>query len=80
MNRSTEYLEASQVDSLPQGHLTPEGYDAAQEHLELCESCRARIESTIGPKRPFRPRLSFARLTDLIRFGPARSGIKRKYA
>jgi serine/threonine protein kinase len=51
MNLSTECLEASQVDSLLQGHLTPEEYEAAQEHLELCETCRARVESTIGPKQ-----------------------------
>ena len=51
MNLSTECLEASQVDSLLQGNLTPEEYEAAQEHLELCETCRTRIESTIGPKQ-----------------------------
>ena len=51
MNLSTECLAASQVDSLLQGNLTPEEYEAAQEHLELCETCRARIESTIGPKQ-----------------------------
>jgi serine/threonine protein kinase len=51
MNLSTECLEASQVDSLLQGHLTPEEYEVAQEHLELCETCRSRVESTIGPKQ-----------------------------
>ena len=51
MNLSTECLAASQVDSLLQGNLTPEEYEAAQEHLERCETCRARIESTIGPKQ-----------------------------
>lgn len=51
MNLSTECLAASQVDSLLQGNLPPEEYEAAQEHLELCETCRARIESTIGPKQ-----------------------------
>ena len=51
MNLSTECLEASQVDSLLQGNLTPEEYESAQDHLELCESCRARVEATIGPEQ-----------------------------
>ncbi len=51
MNLSTECLEASQVDSLLQGNLTPEEYEAAQDHLELCETCRARVEATIGPEQ-----------------------------
>ena len=51
MKLSTECLEASQVDSLLQGNLTPEEYEAAQEHLELCETCRARVEATIGPEQ-----------------------------
>lgn len=49
MNLSTECLEISQVESLLQGNLTPEEYEAAQEHLEHCETCRARVEATIGP-------------------------------
>ena len=51
MNLSTECLQASQVDSLLQGNLTPEEYESAQDHLELCESCRARVEATIGPEQ-----------------------------
>ncbi len=51
MNLSTECLEASRVDSLLQGILTPEEYQAAQIHLEQCETCRARIESAIGPEQ-----------------------------
>jgi serine/threonine protein kinase len=49
MNLSTECLDVSQVDSLLQGNLTPEEYGAAQDHLEQCETCRARVEATIGP-------------------------------
>jgi hypothetical protein len=49
MKLSTECLEASQVDSLLLGNLTPEEYEAAQNHLELCEPCRTRVEATIGP-------------------------------
>ncbi len=51
MKLSTECLEASQVDSLLQGNLTPEECESAQDHLELCESCRARVEATIGPEQ-----------------------------
>ncbi len=51
MKLSTECLEASQVDSLLQGNLTPEEYESAQDHLELCETCRARVEATIGPEQ-----------------------------
>ncbi len=49
MNLSTECLEEPQVDSLLQGNLTPEEFEAAQNHLELCETCRALVEATIGP-------------------------------
>ncbi len=51
MSLFTECLEASQVDSLLHGNLTPEEYEAAQNHLEQCETCRAGIESTIGPQQ-----------------------------
>ncbi len=51
MKLSTECLEASQVDSLLLGNLTPEEYEAAQNHLELCEPCRTRVEATIGPEQ-----------------------------
>lgn len=51
MKLSAECLEASQVDSLLQGNLTPEEYESAQNHLELCETCRARVEATIGPEQ-----------------------------
>ncbi len=44
MNLSTECLEVSQVDSLLQGDLAPEEYEAAEEHLEYCETCRARVK------------------------------------
>ncbi len=47
---STECLEISQVESLLQGNLTPEEYEAAQEHLEHCKTCRDRVEATIGPE------------------------------
>lgn len=49
MNLSADCLETSQIDSLLRGHLTPEEYDAVQNHLELCDTCRARVEATIGP-------------------------------
>ncbi len=49
MSLCTECLEASQVDSLLHGNLTPEEYEAAQNHLEKCEKCRARIESNDCP-------------------------------
>ena len=51
MNLSSECLEASQVDSLLQGNLTPEEHESAQNHLELCETCRTRVEATIGPEQ-----------------------------
>ena len=51
MKLSTECLEASQVDSLLQGNLTPEEYAVAQDHLEQCKTCRARVEATIGPEQ-----------------------------
>ena len=31
--------------------MTPEECESAQDHLELCESCRARVEATIGPEQ-----------------------------
>jgi serine/threonine protein kinase len=49
MSLSTECLGVSQVESLLQGNLTPEEHEAAQDHLEHCETCRARVEATIGP-------------------------------
>jgi|GEM_PF-2581941 len=51
MNLSTECLEAAQVDLLLQGNLTPPEYATAQEHLEDCEQCRARVEENIGPEQ-----------------------------
>jgi len=51
MNLSTECLEAAQVELLLQGNLTPPEYATAQEHLEVCEQCRARVEETIGPEQ-----------------------------
>ncbi len=51
MNLSTECLEASQVDSLLLGNLTPKEYEAAQDHLERCKTCRSRVEATIGPEQ-----------------------------
>ncbi|MBL8817262.1 MAG: protein kinase [Planctomyces sp.] len=51
MKPSTECLEASQVDSLLLGNLTPEEYQAVQDHLESCETCRTRVETTIGPEQ-----------------------------
>ena len=50
MNLSTACLDASQVESLLHGNLTLEESEAAQNHVEQCEACRARVESTIGPQ------------------------------
>lgn len=49
MKLSMECLEAAQVDTLLQGNLTPEEFEATQDHLERCEKCRTRVEATIGP-------------------------------
>jgi len=51
MKLSTECLKAAQVELLLQGNLNPHEYATAQEHLEDCESCRKRVEETIGPEQ-----------------------------
>ncbi len=51
MNLTSECLEAAQVELLLQGNLTPPEYATAQEHLEACEQCRARVEEKIGPEQ-----------------------------
>jgi len=51
MKLSTECLEVAQVELLLQGNLNPHEYATAQEHLEICEPCRKRVEETIGPEQ-----------------------------
>lgn len=51
MKPSTGCLEASQVDALQLRNLGPEEYESAQNHLELCETCRDRVEAAIGPEQ-----------------------------
>lgn len=48
MTQATACLQDDQIDSLLQGHLTPREGTLAEEHLEACEQCRARVEETIG--------------------------------
>jgi serine/threonine protein kinase len=51
MNGANGCLEAAQVELLLQGGLTPDEYAAAQQHFEVCEHCRRRVEATIGSEQ-----------------------------